>query len=210
MIHVFYYRASDLHPRFEYYLHQLPINMQEPILRFRDRRDAQRSLFGKLLLVKGLFLLGLSEHQLTDLNYTNYNRPYFSQYPDFNIAHSGEFVVCAISKTNKVGIDIEEVKPTVLNDFRYQFTGDEWTQISTSANMLHEFYTLWTQKEAIIKASGEGLSIPLKKIHIANGKAAWDNQELYLYPLEISPSYRSHLATDTESPEIDLQQLRFD
>ncbi|WP_162052134.1 4'-phosphopantetheinyl transferase family protein [Pontibacter pamirensis] len=210
MVHVLYYRIDALHPRFEFYLHQLPLRFQEQIVRFRDRKDAERSLFGKLLLLKGLDLLGLNEHRLTELKYTNFQRPYFNEAFDFNIAHSGEYIVCAISKTNKVGIDVEEIRPTTLKDFRTQFTKEEWSEITSSENSLKAFYTLWTQKEATIKAFGEGLSIPLKKIYIANGKAVWDNKAMYLFQLDLSHTNVSYLATDTSDAEIVMHQIYFD
>ncbi|MDX5418198.1 MAG: 4'-phosphopantetheinyl transferase superfamily protein [Hymenobacteraceae bacterium] len=210
MIHVFFYKAIGLHPHFDAYLLQLPVALQKQILRFRSRRDAQRSLFGKLLLVKGLEFLGLNKYRLSDLSYTSYQRPYFDHTFDFNIAHSGEYIACAISKTSKVGIDIEEVKPTVLDDFRLQFTEAEWQKVVTSEDSLHAFYRLWTQKEATIKALGDGLSIPLKQIHISNGKAQWNNQELYLFELELGHTHLSFLATDTIAPEIVIHPVLFD
>ncbi|RDV10384.1 hypothetical protein DXT99_26395 [Pontibacter diazotrophicus] len=210
MIHVFYYKSTALHPRYDFYLHQLPLRYQEQILRFRDRRDAERSLFGKLLLLKGLHFLGLSEYKLTELRYTNFQRPYFNESLDFNIAHSGDYIVCAISKTVKVGIDVEKIRPTILHDFRTQFTTDEWSEITTSDDTLKAFYTLWTQKEATIKAFGEGLSIPLKKIQIANGKAIWDDKILYLFPLRLNQTHLSYLATYKENPQIEMHHTIFE
>jgi len=210
MVYIFYYKASFLHPCFNYYLTRLPVPLQKQILKFRDRKDAERSLFGKLLLLKGLDFLELSEYKLTELKYTSYQRPYFNEDFDFNIAHSGEYTLCAISKTCKVGIDVEEIRPTVLTDFKSQFTMEEWDRITTSVNSLNAFYTLWAQKEATVKAFGEGLSIPLKQIYIANGKALWDDKVLYLFQLELSHTHISYLATDTTAPEIVMQSVVFD
>ncbi len=74
---------------------------------------------------------------------------------DFNISHSNHFVVCAISTNCKIGIDIEQIKPTSLFDFKDRFSEEEWKIILTSDNTYFWFYYYWTAKEAAIKADVE-------------------------------------------------------
>src|SRR4051794_32137156 len=103
------------------YLNLVPEEIKNRILRLKRWEDRQASLYGKLLLKKGLKELGL-DSSLVDLKYTPYGRPYIEHNPDFNISHSTRYVVCAISTNSKIGIDIEEIKATPLDDFNEQFS----------------------------------------------------------------------------------------
>src|SRR5687768_7585027 len=111
MVYIFYTRLTgklDRHT-FNYYLNQLPAAMQQKILRYRHWQDAHRSLLGKALLLTGLKELGLTGYSMPGLKFTAYDRPYFDDRVDFNIAHSGQFVICALSLTHKIGVDVEEI-----------------------------------------------------------------------------------------------------
>lgn len=210
MTYIFYYNILNFRNKLSKHLRQLPAGLQFRLSKYRNRQDAARSLAGRLLLQEGLKIIGFNNYKITDLKYSSYQRPYFDHSFDFNIAHSGNYAVLALSTTNKVGIDIEEIKPTVLKDFLDYFTAPEWSRITTAENSLQEFYTLWTQKEATIKASGEGLSIPLKEIHIQQEKAMLGDKTWSLSPLQLDPAYVSYVATDLNAPELVVRQIAFD
>src|SRR5437773_588129 len=107
------------------YLTQVPEEIKNRILRFKKWEDRQSSLYGKLLLKKGLEELSL-DFGLNDLKYTQYGRPYIDHTLDFNISHSTRYVVCAITNNSKIGIDIEEIKAIPVDDFKEQFSKEEW------------------------------------------------------------------------------------
>ena len=86
---------------------------------------------------------------------------------EFNLSHSGSFLALAIS-ADEVGIDIErrrqfEDAEQLLKD---HFTGDEicWFRRHPRAGRSAAFLTLWTRKEALYKAMGEGLFLPLNHV----------------------------------------------
>ena len=113
------------------YLSLFPEEIKNRILRFKRWEDRQAGLYGKLLLKKGLEELGL-DSSLIDLKYTQYGRPYLDHNPDFNISHSAGYVACAITTNGKIGIDIEAIKATPIDDFKEQFSKEEWNTITTS------------------------------------------------------------------------------
>src|SRR3954471_20772521 len=119
MIKLFFsnYRNRLNEADFFKYLNLIPEEIKNRILRLKRWEDRQASLYGKLLLKKGLEELGL-DSGLIHLKYTKYGRPYLEHNPDFNISHSDGYVVCAISTDSKIGIDIEEVKTTPIYDFK--------------------------------------------------------------------------------------------
>ena len=177
MIYTFYTRFADrLNSEwFNQLFQDLSPFLQSKILKFRNWQDTQRSLLGYILLLKGLKYLGVTKYSLDDLKFTRYQRPFFDNYLDFNISHSGEYVICVISITNKVGVDIEELRNISIYDFKRQFSEKEWEGILAAQDSLLSFYIHWTQKEAFLKAVGMGVNFPMNRINIIN----------FLYPITI-------------------------
>jgi 4'-phosphopantetheinyl transferase len=173
----------------------LPPTMVVKAGRFRRWQDAQAYLMGKFMLGEGLKKYGFSKGVLDNIQYTEYGRPYLRADVDFNIAHSGKYVVCAITKGLRLGIDIEEIQPIDLGDFTSQFTPEELQKIACAVDSYHEFYRLWTIKEAVIKADGRGLSFPLKDILI-DIHARVEEKQWYIHTLDVAAGYAAHLAVD--------------
>ncbi|MDQ3682556.1 MAG: hypothetical protein M3352_05720, partial [Bacteroidota bacterium] len=146
MIHLYYNRTSAKFDSkiFDHFLNKLPPIIQNQILKFRKWEDRQRVMVGKMLLIEGLKSLGYDAYLLNELKFTALQKPYFDNSLHFNISHSGEYIICAISNTNKVGVDIEEIKDIPLVDFDNEFSEKELQKIYTSENPLQLFYTLWT------------------------------------------------------------------
>ena len=97
-----------------------------------------------------------------------YEKPYLANISDihFNISHSGNFVVCALSDKT-VGIDIEQVKPVELKIAKRFFSAGEYEFIAAKAdNKTLAFYKIWTMKESYVKWEGKGLSMPLKSFNV--------------------------------------------
>jgi 4'-phosphopantetheinyl transferase len=101
------------------------------------------------------------------LYFDKYNRPYQkeNQDLDFNISHSGEWVVCGISDSGRVGIDVEKIKPISLDIAKNYFKGNEYETIvkRDGKEKLSCFFHFWTLKEAYLKAEGSTFLIPLDK-----------------------------------------------
>lgn len=86
----------------------------------------------------------------------------------FNLSHSSKLAMCMISRGVEVGIDLEPqerageiaaIASRILSPFELiQF------QQLTSQNQLDRALSLWTLKEALTKACGMGLSLPLTKL----------------------------------------------
>ncbi|MFA0961277.1 4'-phosphopantetheinyl transferase superfamily protein [Roseivirga sp. BDSF3-8] len=182
---------------YEKYLALLPQAMQDRIRRFHRWQDAQASLIGKLLLLEAWKPQGLDQSSLRKLEYTEYQRPYLPGHADFNITHSGNMVACAINPEGRIGIDIEVYSDIDLNDFKNLWTEAEYAHIYAPESPLSVFFHYWARKEAVIKADGKGLSIPLKDIEISGTEGMVYNRErFYLTNLELTGDGASWLATD--------------
>ena len=147
------------------------------------------------------------EVDFTKLQYTKYKKPYFENAnAQFNISHSGSIVVVIISTdvNTEIGIDIEEMNAISVDDFKPQMTPYEHQAIIHSEDEQKAFFSYWTQKEAVIKAHGKGLSIPLKSFEIKNNQTYIDGIPFFLSEMNIKDGYVCHVATQEK---IDTQQL---
>jgi len=203
MVHIYYsYINEQLHNALqEKYLKKFPVAFQEKLSLFRKWEDAQLSLLGRLLLDYGLnnFNKKMDECQL---EYSDYNKPFFADLDlKFNISHSKNIVACAIAESFEVGIDIEFINEDIdLENFKDQMTDFEWEKIQNSTNSINAFYEYWTRKEAVVKADGKGLSIPLKKIDVSGDKATIRDSVFVLKEFHLNKNYMSHLAIMTTNP----------
>lgn len=139
------------------------------VLKFLRIEDKQRCLLGDILTRYAICrCLEVKNEQLI-FQYSEYGKPFLAEPGgiDFNVSHSGDWVVCAISD-NPVGIDVETIKPIDFSIARRFFSKNEYYSLmSTDEHMrLRYFYMLWTLKESYIKAIGKGLSIPLDSFSI--------------------------------------------
>ncbi|WP_103071066.1 4'-phosphopantetheinyl transferase family protein [Aquimarina sediminis] len=170
------------------------IEFQRKILKYRRWQDMQLSLLGRFLLKKGIEERG-EEFCENSIKYTQYNKPYFDeQQVRFNISHSGDIVICALTDTNDVGIDIEKQHDIRIEDFKSQMTIGEWKRITSSRDIRTSFFEYWTQKEAVIKAHGMGLSIPLKSFEIINSYTRVNNDSFFLKEIKLDNEYKCHIA----------------
>ena len=84
----------------------------------------------------------------------------------FNVSHSGDYILIAIAAF-PIGIDIEELNRDFETDFVVAecFSREEQAFFLEGGNNQIDFYTVWTRKEAILKATGEGLTDELSKLN---------------------------------------------
>ena len=211
MVYIFYTRCDKklTDDTFNYYFKILSPGFQKIILKYRYWQDAHRSLLGKALLIDGLKYLGLKQYYLKDIKLTKFKKPYLDDSFDFNISHSGEFIVCAICLTGKVGVDIEEIKPVLPEEFKMYFSNNEWDTIIQSNNSIVTFYKYWTQKEAFLKAIGMGLNIPIKEVEIFDNKITWKNTEWLLHELKLDKRYIAHLSSNIPLSQLIVEKINY-
>jgi 4'-phosphopantetheinyl transferase len=89
----------------------------------------------------------------------------------FNLSHSGERALLALTLGREVGIDIEQTR--VVSDMfslaeRVFSPGERERLRSTPTDHQHDvFFRLWTRKESFIKALGEGMYFPLAEFDVS-------------------------------------------
>ena len=84
----------------------------------------------------------------------------------FNLSHSGRMAACVIAD-RPVGLDVQERGPCREALARRFFAPAEQAELAAATDRDGAFVRLWTMKEAWLKASGAGLSVPLGSFSVA-------------------------------------------
>jgi 4'-phosphopantetheinyl transferase len=114
--------------------------------------------------------LNLAPEQI-EFNINDFGKPRLKLNSDifFNISHTNGVAVMAVSKIEQLGIDIEKInsEKEVSKVVSQYFHPEEFNLLEGLATekKVQTFYTIWTLKEAYIKAKGLGLSIALNKFN---------------------------------------------
>ncbi|HTR42237.1 MAG TPA: 4'-phosphopantetheinyl transferase superfamily protein [Pseudomonadales bacterium] len=89
----------------------------------------------------------------------------------FNVAHSKDLILIAVTRACAVGVDVEWIHP--INDAediaaRF-FSPRETAKLMALANeqRIPAFFYLWTRKEAWLKATGDGISEMLNQVEVS-------------------------------------------
>jgi 4'-phosphopantetheinyl transferase len=178
--------------------HRLPELVKAEILAYRQIEDQLRVYTGKRMVAALLADLIPSPEVYTLVEKNTFGKPSLPGGPDFNISHSGDWVAGIRSFKGKVGVDIEQIRPIDIDIFTRQFTPFERQKMQATEDPISAFFDAWTGKEAVMKADGRGMRIPLHAIELAPGHAniAGESGTFWLSPFAMPSGYKGHAATD--------------
>ena len=124
----------------------------------RHEPTRRESLLAWALLVHALALRGEGE-ALADPAFEKNGKPYYPDRPwRFNLSHTDDLVCAAISAQGEVGVDAQTISEPSERIIRRVLTENEQALLAQSENKACFFTRLWTEKEAFVKFTGEGLS----------------------------------------------------
>ena len=139
----------------------------------------------------------------------------------FNLAHSHDSALIAVARGREVGIDLERIRDNVesLKLAERFFSPGELEHLrhlpTDQANRL--FFTLWTSKEAYLKARGTGLSLGLDRFEVrlvpeepmARVRLLGESREHENYLvriLSLGPDYAGAVAAEGEDWRVSYRQ----
>ncbi|APC36316.1 MULTISPECIES: 4'-phosphopantetheinyl transferase superfamily protein [Nocardiopsis] len=139
---------------------------------------------------------------------------------ELSVSHSGEWVVLALAREVPVGVDVERVSPARDLEGLAGYTLGEpeqraWERLSP-ADRVGAFFRYWARKEALLKATGLGLSGGMRRVLVSPADAApallsWEgggapgavalaDLDVGAVPDRGGEEYRSALAVLTDRP----------
>lgn len=116
--------------------------------------------------------------------------------PELSISHSGNLVGVAVTAGVPVGLDVEQERDVEVDGLvRMTLSAAEqstWVAVP-EADRDAAFFTYWSRKEAILKATGRGLSIAMTKVTVT----PWDQP----------PRVLASVASEVDSAGMRMAQL---
>ena len=148
-----------------------------PDERLRSFRFATRELSDTFVICRGTLRNVLSHYLCTNpesivFGYNSWGKHGIIAPADigigFNLSHSGEMAVVAITRGDSPGVNIEQTSRAVNYEeiANQEFSRPEQALLVSAAPGFKKklFFMLWTRKEAVLKGIGKGLSIELSRV----------------------------------------------
>ena len=140
--------------------------------RFHFPADQNRYIISHGSLRKILALYLHCEPDQLSFSVNDYGKPSLDQSRlEFNLSHSGDFALLAVTPARKIGVDVEKMRAGISADIigGHYFSKAEMAELQALPLEQREaaFFRCWTRKEAYIKAQGQGLSLPLDSFDVS-------------------------------------------
>ena len=177
--------------------------------RFKVEAARQDFLVSHYLLRQTLCRYLRTDARSISYRYGEHGKPFLgapaSQNLNFNLSHSGDRLLIAVCRGGQIGVDIELVqeRSDPLQLASHFMSGDEALQLACLTDPVAQrqlFFTLWTRKEAYIKALGKGFFQPLNRTdmqEIAPGihlPRSADYRDYRVFDLDIAADYKAAVA----------------
>lgn len=165
-------------------------------MRFHLHADQVRSVATRALLRKLLAEKIRVRPEALRFVINDYGKPALQDHDriEFNVSHSGDFALIAISTAGSVGVDIERYdrRIDVKNLGEFVFTPAER---KIPLKTTEAFINHWVMKESVLKALGVGIADHLQTISIV------PNDTEHCHIVHASPQWKSLRVWRIQAPE---------
>ena len=176
----------------------------------------------QFIICRTLLKFILAQHKsvaITEINIEidSNRKPYLAldQSVCFNVTHAKDYALILVRNDDPVGIDIE-----YLNiDFNFSeilldiYSNLEIETVTNAKNKTDTFYKYWTRKEAIVKATGTGISDFLPQIPAVDGQHSVASKlldgykRLQVLSFDLNEDYIAAIALSGERVDFDTLQI---
>ncbi len=184
--------------------------------RYHFERDQKRFIIGRGMLrtILGAYLSLAPEK--VPIQYTDKGKPFLGKGSNpkelrFNLSHSKDLALLAVSQNKPVGVDIEWLRSVkdLIDLAKRNFSPNEVEALQSlpEDQRTEGFFNCWTRKEAYLKAIGLGLTHPLEKVEVslipgkpaellATGSEDGRANDWLLHALTPAPGYKAAVAAE--------------
>lgn len=189
------------------WLAALSLQKKTAVQRLLHYRNRVASLSGLQLLNQCAQDEGVEDFALGDVEYPETGKPFWKNDHatfDFNITHSGNFILLAASTALKVGVDVEEIRPLKRLSFKMVMSPQELAAIEQQPSV---FFDLWSKKEAVVKAADTTGIARMRDVLLKPGQAVLDDSLWWLKTIDLDEQYAINLATSAPVDELIVKQV---
>jgi 4'-phosphopantetheinyl transferase len=144
--------------------------------RFHFARDRRRFVVSRALLRTILAVYLVTDPSSLSFSYSKNEKPslgpeHAGSEVTFNVAHSGGVALLAFARRREIGVDVEQVRldsdlEAIARRF-FSVREQDLLGALSAEERVDAFFRCWTRKEAYIKATGDGLSLPLSQFDVS-------------------------------------------
>ncbi|HEY1303123.1 MAG TPA: 4'-phosphopantetheinyl transferase superfamily protein [Vicinamibacterales bacterium] len=120
----------------------------------------------------------------------------------FNVSHSGALALYALTQTSAVGVDVEQMReipePDAIALRHLDRVDADRVLAAPPERRIEEFFLCWTRKEALMKATGEG---------IGRERSPYPPSSWQLHNLWPAPGYLGAVACKHDAAAITLRSV---
>lgn len=170
----------------------LPAHCQQRLENMKSDRARVQTRAGLWLLEQLLVKSNEPGECISAISFDTNDRPILPGGPSFNVSHSRDLVVCALSYGCEVGIDVETRAQRIPPRLSGIGNADERAAIDAIPGV---FFDFWCAREATIKASGRVGPGRLRRVRLGTGFANVDGEIWHLRSIAPATGYAGCLAT---------------
>ena len=171
-VHLWTITLSDYFSQLPYLLQLLSVDEKVRAAQFKFEIHRQRFTVARALLRTVLSHYRQIAPEALEFDYGHRGKPFLRNNLEnlqFNLSHSDDMAVIGVIRNTDIGVDIEKIEPDLKEDVAKKFFSAQEYSVLMSLpvdKQIEGFYQIWSKKEALIKALGEGLYAPLDKFSV--------------------------------------------
>ncbi|MCC7300498.1 MAG: 4'-phosphopantetheinyl transferase superfamily protein [Verrucomicrobia bacterium] len=181
--------------------------------KFLKPADAEGFILGRGLLRRILADCLNIEPAALSFNRNAQGKPFLKDSGlEFNVSHSRERLLIAVTAGRSVGVDIEFRRAGLNMDSiaKRWFAPEEQAFFQTLENPADGFFDIWAKKEAYVKALGVGIYKDLNTFAVPLGEAKFSpsigkDKQWFFQTLEIDSNYAAAVVSETPTVPVNLR-----
>lgn len=200
-IHIWSLRVPDHQPETELYRSYLTAQELDRAAKLIRPGDAEHFILCRGLLRKTLATALNRDPAELSFRCNEQGKPFVEgETLEFNLSHSRDRLLIALAPDRPVGVDLEFRRSGINMSAIAErwFTPEERASLLTADSPERRFFSIWTQKEAYVKALGTGIFQGLESFNVPAGEGgpiAGQDGEWFFQTLEIDPAYAAALVS---------------
>lgn len=165
-------------------------------------------VLARMLLFRRLTTLGYDYTSLPEMKYTTSGKPYFENHIHFSFTYNQQIVIVAVSETQRIGIDLETIRPISWQSYETYFAAEDWLKIKGSKIPTLDLIEAWVTKEAANKLEGiKSLPQERSKIKIRQKRLHLNGKKYYHEKIKLPPPFVVKIVSQQRFKSIQVQNV---